>query len=445
LASLSRVLCPGGIIEIIEEDILFPTVWAPTVDVGGVGGTSMQSLRTDRGTTTAAQNQTVGLGYNPLEATNLNAQEAFLRPNPIKAEEIHSFRSYNSPDPRQIHDKPFNGPLFSIVRKFKQDHMVLEQLYSSVWKCRFINDRPTKIIPAILAMLPELGKVIASECIEIAKPGIGGATNALFPTYMVESDSFEELDYEEMSDLRLEPGHNRKQRKGIGSNTILDHTSADPSKDHSSLAIPSSQLLDDLDGPYPFPNSSPSPFMQLDEPRLALGNLASDEEETSDASTISAYVTSRETSPSEAEPLFFHESTPGPGPEASTTFEKVKNSGESRNKMKNVMSRTKRAGVRRERGLPRVRPASPEFRGDALPAQITPVSTEDKVFTVQRAKAKGKERSRLEQDEDPKGSDIKNPKHSLTSALYHMFPGLDSEITKTIHLMHAWESKFSSH
>ncbi|KAG8830053.1 hypothetical protein FRC17_005535 [Serendipita sp. 399] len=53
---------------------------------------------------------------------------------------------------------------------FAQDHAVLEKLYTSVYTRRWINMQPTKILANALGMQVQLGGVVASDYVEIAKP-----------------------------------------------------------------------------------------------------------------------------------------------------------------------------------------------------------------------------------------------------------------------------------
>lgn len=54
---------------------------------------------------------------------------------------------------------------------FAQDHAVLEQLFLAVFNKRWINVQPTAIVGSVLGMQLDLGGVVASECLDIWRPG----------------------------------------------------------------------------------------------------------------------------------------------------------------------------------------------------------------------------------------------------------------------------------
>jgi len=128
---ISRVLRPGGTIEMIEEDIRFPTLprWYTS------------ALR--------ARERTVSSVHHPAGSLRRSAPPLSPPPTPPQFETMH-------------------------------DHALLESLYYSVYETRFINLEPTSVLPSYFATY--FRRVMCSPVINFPMPPLPSV-----PTYNVAS------------------------------------------------------------------------------------------------------------------------------------------------------------------------------------------------------------------------------------------------------------------
>lgn len=219
LTDLTRVLAPGGFLEIIEEDIIFPTVIAPTVTFGLSAKARQRALKSpaaqqalnkqsliypeeSRPSTLISSTRGGGSGsrggasYDPLSPVNPFAMyddsTGISPPSPtnvgmygIPTSYLHYAQTVpglaRSLPPLALLNPYVNQINFANqneTRPFAQDNAVLEQLYNAVFTKRWINLEPTSILGGVLGMQVSLCGVVASESLEIARPSgpraIGG-------------------------------------------------------------------------------------------------------------------------------------------------------------------------------------------------------------------------------------------------------------------------------
>ncbi|PVG01184.1 hypothetical protein CPB86DRAFT_118716 [Serendipita vermifera] len=549
LTSLSRVLCPGGIIEIIEEDILFPTILAPKVTFGQVAGVKGPGVN---GTVAANPRRTAKVHQNQLKATNLNAQQALHKQALIYSEETRptAFLSPSSPLGMQdSDDSPTRSPLtpvdnpmpsprdasFGLVaipggggssggsgfygipasylqyaqtvpalarslpplalvnpflhqagkgqgpddqtKPFSHDHTVLQTLYMAVWQRRWINLQPTKVIGGVLGMQTELGAIVASECLEIAKPNLSGAVGpiATYPRRPTtgrrpsgtQAGGEGGREEENAEAIRPDDTSSTRRRGSGGSRTLLDDETVIRRRSNSVSSSSSAFSLDESDsesesdvaldsdstssagedveekeeGGKDTTASAAVPRRPADEEEnFMILESSSDEDENEErgASMISPPLTPRPTSPAEAEKSL---AQPSASTSASVTASAATGGAaikDRKTKMKNAMSRAKKPAPKSKQGSGKTRSTSTQGKdsvatGKAKASTKTYSSSEQKTLKKQESRAK---KGGL----NVKKSTRKYPILSLTSALHDMFPGSNSEITKTIHLMHAWEN-----
>jgi hypothetical protein len=218
---LTRVLSPGGWLEVIEEDIIFPVVIAPTVTFGRTSKAARQNALKSYTAQQALDKQSLiyseetrpsaflssptqdnnysgaGAGYFPLSpvepVSRYNDRGGGASPSSSTAG-IYSIPSsyvqYTQNVPALARSLPplaLINPFVNQIhftnhgetRPFAQDHAVLEQLFNAVFTKRWINLEPTSILGGVLGMEVGLCGVVASECLEIPRPfGPRGAAGA---------------------------------------------------------------------------------------------------------------------------------------------------------------------------------------------------------------------------------------------------------------------------
>ena len=208
LADLTRVLSPGGWLEIIEEDIIFPVVIAPTVTFGRTSKSARQNALKSHAAQQALNKQSLTypeetrpsafltsparddanwpagtVGRSPP----LSSIDPFLEggglPSPNNSGNYDipsSYLQYAQAMPflsRAPLPPPLLNPLVNQIhfidesetRPFAQDHAVLEYLFDAVFTRRWINLEPTAILNGMLGMEVGLSGVVASEPLEIAR------------------------------------------------------------------------------------------------------------------------------------------------------------------------------------------------------------------------------------------------------------------------------------
>jgi hypothetical protein len=541
-------LCPGGIIEIIEEDILFPTILAPTVTFVQASGSRAPGVN---GVVGANPRRTAKAHQNQLKATNLNAQQALHKQALIYSEETRptAFLSPSSPLGMQdSDDSPTRSPLtpidhpmpsprdasFGLVaipggggpgggsgfygipasylqyaqtvpalarslpplalvnpflhqagrgqgpdgqtKPFAQDHAVLQILYMAVWQRRWINLQPTKMIGNVLGMQTELGGIVSSECLEIAKPNLSGAVGlSAYPRRPTigrrpsgPQTGGEGRQEGGTAEVVLPDDTSSARRRGSGgSRTLLDDETVirrrrdSVSSSSSAFSFNGSGSDSDSDAALDLESDPAEEVEDKEKQEDGKGTTASavvprrpaDEEEnfmiledSSDeddneegaTSMLSPPLTPRATSPAEADKIATQPSASTSGSGTPTAAVAGATAKDRKTKMKNAMSRAKKSATKSKQ--------------DSEKAQLTGTQGKDGTHTkISTSKAhgsssdqkvaKGKHEAKTRKSgTSMKKSTRKYPVLSLTSALHDMFPGFNSEITKTIHLMHAWES-----
>ncbi|CAG8738464.1 4330_t:CDS:2, partial [Acaulospora colombiana] len=373
LSSLCRVLCPGGIIEMIEEDIIFPTVLEPadsTMDVDeiSVGASSKSS----RSAPTSAWKHIFRVNYNPLEATNLNSQQAIHRPELSNPEENRLGVFPESRFGLNVPPTTHSSSHLAHAIEFATDHAVLNWLYSAVWQRRWVNTRPTKIMSALLAMQAELEDVVSSECIEIAKPDPDSKQDNLSPLFYQASSADAEYRRGDAFALQTGPKHSTRRHGGIGIGPSAQHFHTNRLHNATKPVLSRSQSLRDDHNDWSLPLStrlkppiSDETWLKMDpyahtvrsstpavarhvtheerDPQALFYSDSDEDERSSEASSVSAPSTPRATSPSETE-KGKSQGSPRLSTSGGTSPAGRVGRKDSRRKMKTAMSRAKRAG-----------------------------------------------------------------------------------------------------
>lgn len=302
LSEVSRVLCPRGSLEIIEEDIVFPIVLAPTVSIVPGPSTKASHKSADLASvnaqhalnkeslfyseetrpsaflTSPMHHGTSGtpadhspMSLSPSSPYDSSVTSAFdMGVSSLKNGNIYgipaSYLQYAQTVPSLAHSLPpldianpflqqrqSQEPINPDKRTpFAQDHVVLEQLYLAVYNRRWINLEPTSILAGVLGMQPALSGIVSSEHLDIHRPGVTSP----------------HTEKGKKSNKRLSRWSGGRRRGSGGSKTLLDETaveieSALRDKDGAGGVVESSSSSDEADdhskdeGRIPGPLSPP--------------------------------------------------------------------------------------------------------------------------------------------------------------------------------------------